>query len=252
MLYFSRWKTITIWAVVLLGVFFAIPNMLPQSVRDSLPGWLPDRPMTLGLDLQGGSHILLAVDRNDLVNERLQTVRDDIRTMLRDAKIGYTGLSGTGRAVQVRIREANEVEKAKEALETLTQPVTNSLFGAGAISELTLDEPEPGLLRFTLTDEGIDYRMASAVDAIHRGDRAARQRTRHHRADHPAPGRRPRSRSGAGPPGPAAPQGYSRTDSQADLPDGRSVDARPGRDPRTCRRRERRFSIPRTIRPFLT
>ena len=163
MLYFSRWKTITIWAIVLLGVFFAIPNMLPQSVRDSLPGWLPDRPMTLGLDLQGGSHILLAVDRNDLVNERLQTMRDDIRTMLRDAKIGYTGLSGTGRAVQVRIREANEVEKAKEALQTLTQPVTNSLFGAGAISELTLDEPEPGLLRFTLTDEGIDYRMASAV-----------------------------------------------------------------------------------------
>jgi len=163
MLYFSRWKTFSIWAVVLLGVIFALPNILPQSWRDSLPGFVPSRPMTLGLDLQGGSHILLAVDRNDLINERLQTVRDDIRTMLRDAKIGYTGLSGTGRSVQVRIREANEVDKAKEALRTLTQPVTNSLFGAGAISELTLEEPEPGLLRFTLTDEGINYRMSSAV-----------------------------------------------------------------------------------------
>ena len=79
MLYFSRWKTITIWAVVLLGVIFAIPNVLPQSVRDSLPEWLPNRPMTLGLDLQGGSHILLAVDRTDLINERLQSARDELQ-----------------------------------------------------------------------------------------------------------------------------------------------------------------------------
>ncbi|WP_442578354.1 protein translocase subunit SecDF [Mesorhizobium sp. ASY16-5R] len=163
MLYFSRWKTISIWGAVLLGVIFAIPNLFSESFRDSLPRWVPDRPMTLGLDLQGGSHILLAVDRNDLVNERLQTVRDDIRTLLRDAKIGYTGLSGTGTSVQVRIREANEVEQAKTALASLLQPVTNSLFGTGAISELTLEEPEQGLLRYTLTEEGINYRMSSAV-----------------------------------------------------------------------------------------
>ncbi len=163
MLYFSRWKTLSIWAVVLLGVLFALPNIYPQSFRDSLPNWVPHRPMTLGLDLQGGSHILLAVDRNDLINERLQTVRDEIRTMLRDAKIGYTGLSGTGRAVQVRIREANDVENAKTALKTLTQPVSNSLFGSGAVYELELDEPEQGLLRYTLTDQGIDYRVSTAV-----------------------------------------------------------------------------------------
>jgi SecD/SecF fusion protein len=82
---------------------------------------------------------------------------------LRDAKIGYTGLSGTGQSVQVRIREANEVDKARTALETLTQPVSNSLFGTGSIRELNLDEPEQGLLRFTLTEEGINYRLASAA-----------------------------------------------------------------------------------------
>ncbi|MDQ6432939.1 protein translocase subunit SecDF [Mesorhizobium sp. LHD-90] len=163
MLYFSRWKTISIWSVVLLGVIFAIPNLFTQSFRDSLPGWIPNRPMTLGLDLQGGSHILLAVDRNDLVNERLQTVRDDIRTLLRDAKIGYTGLSGTGTSVQVRIREANEVEQAKTALATLIQPVSSGVFGTGSLAELTLEEPEQGLLRYTLTEEGINYRMSSAV-----------------------------------------------------------------------------------------
>ncbi len=119
--------------------------------------------MTLGLDLQGGSHILLAVDQKDLIAERLQATRDDIRTLLRDAKIGYTGLSGTDRTVQVRISEANEVEKAKEALATLVQPVSTGLFTGGSISELALQEPEQGLLRYSLTDDGLEYRMRNAV-----------------------------------------------------------------------------------------
>lgn len=163
MLYFSRWKTIAIWAVVLLGVLFSIPNMLSQSQLDSLPGWLPKRPMTLGLDLQGGSHILLAIDRQDLIDERLQATRDDIRTLLRDAKIGYTGLTGTGKTVQVRISDANELEAAKKALAALTQPVSAGIFGGGTLAELSLEEPEPGVLRFTLTEEGIDYRVSNAV-----------------------------------------------------------------------------------------
>jgi len=163
MLYFSRWKTFAIWAVVLLGVIFTIPNLLSQQTRDALPDWVPKRPMTLGLDLQGGSHILLAVDQKDLIAERLQATRDDIRTLLRDAKIGYTGLSGTDRTVQVRISEANEVEKAKEALATLVQPVSTGLFTGGSISELALQEPEQGLLRYSLTDDGLEYRMRNAV-----------------------------------------------------------------------------------------
>ena len=119
--------------------------------------------MTLGLDLQGGSHILLQIERQDLADERLETTRDDIRTLLRDAKIGYTGLTGSGRTVQVRIRDAAELEAAKTALAPLLQPVASSLFGAGTITELALDEPEPGVLRYTLTDEGIDYRVGTAV-----------------------------------------------------------------------------------------
>lgn len=163
MLYFSRWKTIAIWGAVLLGVLFSIPNLLSQSTLDSLPDWTPKRPMTLGLDLQGGSHILLAVNQQDLINERIVATRDDIRTLLRDAKIAYTGLSGAGRAVQVRISEANEVEKAKQALANLVAPVSEGFMATGAITELALDEPEPGLLRYTMTDQGLTYRVSNAV-----------------------------------------------------------------------------------------
>ena len=163
MLYFSRWKTISIWAIVLIGVVFALPNALPQSWLSAMPNWMPKRQMTLGLDLQGGSHILLQIDRQDLSDERLNTTRDDIRTLLRDAKVGYTGLTGGGNSVQVRIRDASQLEAAKTALAPLLNPVASSLFGAGTINELALDEPEPGVLRYTLTDEGIDYRMGSAL-----------------------------------------------------------------------------------------
>lgn len=163
MLYFSRWKTISIWFVVLLGLIFSIPNVLSQQALDAMPDWLPKRPMTLGLDLQGGSHIMLAVDQNDLIKERMEATRDDIRSLLRGANIGYTGLAGSQRSVQVKISEANELAKAKEALKSLTQPVVGGLFGTTNIVELSQDEPEPGLLRYTLTDAGLDYRTGNAV-----------------------------------------------------------------------------------------
>ncbi|OJU49101.1 MAG: protein translocase subunit SecDF [Mesorhizobium sp. 61-13] len=163
MLYFSRWKTISIWAVVLLGVLFSLPNMYPQSLLSAMPNWLPKKQMTLGLDLQGGSHILLKIDTNDLIKAQLESARDEIRNQLRDAKVGYTGLTGSGRVVQVRIRDTGQVDAAKEALKTLTQPVSSSMFGSGSVTEMAMDEPEPGLLRFTITDEGVRYRSSTAL-----------------------------------------------------------------------------------------
>ncbi|MBL8578589.1 MAG: protein translocase subunit SecDF [Mesorhizobium sp.] len=164
MLYFSRWKTILIWGVVALGVLVALPNIYPQSWLNAMPEWMPKRTMTLGLDLQGGSHILLQIDRDDLANERLESTRDEIRTTLRDARIGYTGLTGTGNTVQVRIRDAGQLEAAKTALASLVQPVASSLFGSGSVTELALSEPEPGILRYTLTEDGLNYRLGTALN----------------------------------------------------------------------------------------
>ena len=130
---------------------------------NSWPSWVPKKQMTLGLDLQGGSHILLEVVRQDIVDERLNTTRDEIRTKLRDAKIGYTGLGGSGHTVQVRIRDAADIDKAKTALADLLAPVASGVFGTSAVTELTFDEPEPGLFKYTLSDAGIDYRVSSAV-----------------------------------------------------------------------------------------
>ncbi len=163
MLYFSRWKTILIWLSVVVAFLYAAPNVISPSTLASLPAWAPKNPLTLGLDLQGGSHILLRLERKDLIEERLKTTRDDVRRLLRDEKIGYTGLSGSGMIVQVRIRDQEEIEKARTALESLLQPIEGGLFGGGVINELEFSEPEPGLFRYTLTEEGIDYRVSSAL-----------------------------------------------------------------------------------------
>ncbi|MBZ9659647.1 protein translocase subunit SecDF [Mesorhizobium sp. ESP-6-4] len=163
MLYFSRLKMILIWLAVAVTVILAAPNLFPASMLAQLPSWVPKRQMTLGLDLQGGSHILLQMDQNDLIKDQLQTTRDEIRTLLRDAKIQYTGLGGTGRTVQVRINDASQVEAAKTALKPITNPVTAGLFAGGSVQSMALDDSEPGLLKFTVTDAGIKYRTTTAL-----------------------------------------------------------------------------------------
>ncbi|MCY6380593.1 protein translocase subunit SecDF [Hoeflea prorocentri] len=163
MLYFSRWKTTLIWLAILASVVFAAPNLLSQQQLAALPDWMPKKQLTLGLDLQGGSHILLRVEREDIEKERLETVVDDMRRLLREEGIGYTGLSGNGLVAQVRIRDSANIERAKDALSELTQLVNAGLLGGGALREAELDEPQPGLLRITLTEEGINHRISSAV-----------------------------------------------------------------------------------------
>ncbi|RRI02347.1 protein translocase subunit SecDF [Mesorhizobium tamadayense] len=163
MLYFSRLKMILIWLAVAATVILAAPNLFPASMLAELPSWVPKRQMTLGLDLQGGSHILLQMDQNDLIKDQLETTRDEIRTRLRDAKIQYTGLGGSGRTVQVRINDQSQIEAAKSALKPITNPINASLFAGGSVQSMALDDSEPGLLKFNVTDAGIKYRTSTAL-----------------------------------------------------------------------------------------
>ena len=163
MLYFAPWKTALLWLTVLVGLLFALPNVYPPSVRDNLPGVLPSSPLALGLDLQGGVHLQLKLERDDLVANRLESVRDEVRRVLREADIGYTGLTGEGQQVRVTLRDASQAEQAREALEPLTAPVSAGLLTAGTLREVALSETTPGSFNLDITDEGLDYRMTGAV-----------------------------------------------------------------------------------------
>jgi len=83
----SPWLVFTYTVIILLGILIALPNALPQSTLARLPSWLPHNQVSLGLDLRGGSHLVLEVDEADLTRERLQSLLQDARRVLREKNI---------------------------------------------------------------------------------------------------------------------------------------------------------------------
>ena len=163
MLYFTRWKAATILLTALVICLFAVPNFLPEKMVQSWPKWA-QRHVVLGLDLQGGSHILLEVDSNAVRKEKLEAMRDDVRRVLRDARVGYTGLVVRGNSVEVRVREGSNFDQALEKLRELSQPI-GGILGAGS-GQRSLDITTEGgsLVRLTLTEPAITERIRQSVE----------------------------------------------------------------------------------------
>ena len=162
MLYFTRWKAAAIVLTALFICLFAVPNFLPEKMVASWPKWA-QRHVVLGLDLQGGSHILLEVDTKAVRKEMLETLRDDMRRVLREARIGYTGLVVRGNSVEVRIREDSNADQALEKLRTLSQPLGGILSATGQ-RNIDVTNEAGGLIRLTLTDPAIVERVRQSVD----------------------------------------------------------------------------------------
>lgn len=162
MFYFTRWKSALIWLSVVLSVWLAMPNFLPQTFLDKLPSWIPKNSMTLGLDLQGGSHIMLKLDRNDIIKERRETILDEIRANLRKAGIGYTGLAGSGQRITFKLRDPGQLEAARTALKDLREPISTGLTGT-TVQEVDETTNADGAFVYELTNAGINYRVRSAV-----------------------------------------------------------------------------------------
>jgi preprotein translocase subunit SecD len=162
MLYFTRWKAAAILLTAFFICLFAVPNFLPEKMVQSWPKWA-QRHMVLGLDLQGGSHILLEVDSNAVRKEKLEATRDDVRRVLRDARVGYTGLAVRGNSVEVRLRENTNVEQALTKLRELSQPLGGILNSTGQRS-IDVTTEAGNLVRLTLTDPAILERVRQSVE----------------------------------------------------------------------------------------
>ncbi|MGD9769009.1 MAG: protein translocase subunit SecD [Pseudolabrys sp.] len=162
MLYFNRWKTLSILLTALIVCLFAVPNFFAESTVDKWPKWA-QRHVVLGLDLQGGSHLLLEVDSNAVRKEKLETTRDDVRRVLREARIGYTGLAVRGQSVEVRLREGTDQQLALTKLRELSQPLGGVLSSTGQRS-LDITTEANGLVRLAVTEPAIQERIRQSVD----------------------------------------------------------------------------------------
>lgn len=104
----SKSRVIFILAVCVAGIFFAIPNLMTN--KDALPKWW--QPVNLGLDLQGGSNLLLQVKMDDVLKEKVSVLEDSARQVLRDARIRYRNLKAGSESLEVTIENPNARSQA--------------------------------------------------------------------------------------------------------------------------------------------
>ena len=149
MVYFAKWKMVLVGIICLLGLSFAAPNFIPLNQAEALPGWLPRQHISLGLDLQGGSHLLLEVDSKTVIREYLDSMVDAARIELRRDKIRYQGLGISGNGIQVTIKDEEKVDEARKLLRALER-------------DAVLDEDD-GRIVMTLNERMIRDRKTAAV-----------------------------------------------------------------------------------------
>src|SRR3954454_19114209 len=174
MLRFSTPKIVGTLAVVLIGLLLAVPSLLTREQREalkaSIPGWVPSwlvptRAIVLGLDLQGGSHVLLEVDRADLMRAQTIQLRDDVRRVLREASVSPEGgIQTLARGVQFRVADPNARARLMPKLRELSQPIGNAVLGQTGAQTLALTESPEGLIQLAFSDQGVNERVRKAVD----------------------------------------------------------------------------------------
>ncbi|MDB5626421.1 MAG: SecD/SecF/SecDF export rane protein, partial [Tardiphaga sp.] len=161
MLYFTRWKALAVILTALVVCLCAVPNFFPEATVKTWPKWA-QRHLVLGLDLQGGSHILLEVDANSVKKDKLDQVRDDVRRTLRDAKIGYTGLAVRADGVEVRVKDT-DTQAALTKLRELSQPL-GGLMGSSGARSLDVADAGGGLIRMNVPQAAITERVRQSVE----------------------------------------------------------------------------------------
>ena len=162
MLYISKWKATAILLTALIFCLFSVPNFFPEKTVQRWPAWA-QRHIVLGLDLQGGSHILLQVDANDVRRQKLQSLLDDVRKLLREARVGLSRAPLIrGNSVEVVVRD-NDLQRAVTKLRELSQPLSGFLGTSGQRS-VDIENVGGGLIRLTVSEPAILERIRQVVD----------------------------------------------------------------------------------------
>ena len=151
MLYFANWKVLLICGVCLLGVLLSLPNLFTPAQLAWLPSSLPHKQVALGLDLRGGSYLLLEVDVAAAQTEQLNGIIDSVRDALRNAKIGYKNLNVENNAIVFAITDADRIEDARAALSKIDP-------------SLTLDIGSDGASKMQFSAQATDQRRSQAVE----------------------------------------------------------------------------------------
>ena len=181
MVYFAKWKIVLVAIVTILGIASAFPNFLSEEDAAELPGFLPSNQINLGLDLQGGSHLLLEVDVAAVLSQRREGLVDAIRDGMRRGtpRIGYRRLGVRGECVGFDLLRDDDLSRARQIVRDLDTNTFDPQL------EINVDGLERYCLRYGNRSAG---NSDLGCSAIHRNRSSPDRRTWHAGADHSAPG----------------------------------------------------------------
>lgn len=168
---FPPWKTWAVLFTLLVSTLFAIPNLFSERQVEQWPSFVPNGQLNLGLDLRGGSHILIEASEADIRRSRLEVLDEIVRTELRQADGGAIGFQDLGQrdgTVSFSVRNPADFDRAMETMRRLSQPVSQ-LSGQRDLdvsvmdgSRIVVRPTEAGLRAET------DRAMGQAVEVIRR------------------------------------------------------------------------------------
>jgi preprotein translocase subunit SecD len=160
MLSFTRWKATLILLTVFATMLLAAPNFLPQSWVNQLPRALRTH-MTLGLDLQGGVHLMLQVDADEVRRSQMENLRDDVRRLLRDSRIQVQSIAFQGNSVVARLREGQNGDLALTELRKIPQPIGGQFSATGQFDSEVSRAGD--VFTVTATEAGLRDKVSRAV-----------------------------------------------------------------------------------------
>jgi len=156
---FPRWRVIMLYVILIFGVVMAIPSLLPSDMRAKLPSFYPQETINLGLDLAGGSHILLEADPEEVAALRLETMEDSVRAVMRRAnpKIDIEQVSRSDGSLSFSLPDISQVDAAREAILPL---IANSTGGR----DWDFQVNDGNRVILSPTDDSIENAMTQAMD----------------------------------------------------------------------------------------
>lgn len=154
MINIPRWKLVLVLILCALGILYAAPNALPvktqQWLQANMPAIAPHKTVNLGLDLRGGSHLLLEVQTDTVIQDHMNALVDEVRTALRKEKIGYTELGLHEQSVRFRVTDPAQLDAARET--------------AGKLDRQLSVRADGGLVSVTMPADMARERQTSAMD----------------------------------------------------------------------------------------
>ncbi len=172
MMQIPTWSRVVTLLVVLAGILIALPNALPDRVVRHLPRFMPHDTVSLGLDLQGGSYLLLEVELDQVQKDRLETLLGDVRVGLRKAHIGFRDLAAGADTVSVRVLDTARFDDALTILKNLNPLVTSGVLSVGTHA-YDMTQPGGNAIIMKMTDA---YKNGTRSDIVNQSIEVVRRR----------------------------------------------------------------------------